>query len=379
VVLETFCSKAAPVNPIAASSHWKDIFDTHRCCWNDSSLMSANKSIAETIFSADELASAFFRNNDASSYNMRYLKSIRNKERFQELHWFQCSVDLLNELFPHKPGKGTLDPPPTYRQSAVTLAEWRNLDEAKQKALVDKEEGERKERGEQVTPMVPNSNAETVAGNPELKRNVDAATDNQSIAPAPAAKMPRADPASTVTSSASSNAAADPNPDSSLDISYSWDPFQMEMNTDFLAGRTCQGLTFDFLEENFPDEEAKLRGFSIVAGDAMNYKAQVYSNNQSWPFASDPRVVGAIVEQMTTENAKVFIALKWICVILPEGKNVTIMNSNKMDAIHFYHPLCDRSAAAGWMCQKCKAHAIPLLNLCGAAVEKHAIMSTHLS
>ena len=86
---------------------------------------------------ADE-SSAFFANNDASSYNTRYLKSIRNKERFQELHFYQCAVDLLDELFPKQAEKGTLDPPASYRASAVTLGQWRDLDQEEQLAVLEK-------------------------------------------------------------------------------------------------------------------------------------------------------------------------------------------------------------------------------------------------
>ena len=97
--------------------------------------MSAN---GEEKHNGDE-SSAFYANNDASSYNSRYLKSIRNKERFQELHFFAAPTDLIDELFPKQAGKGSLNPISSFRASAATLNEWRDLDEADQLIAIEKE------------------------------------------------------------------------------------------------------------------------------------------------------------------------------------------------------------------------------------------------
>ncbi|CAB9518176.1 expressed unknown protein [Seminavis robusta] len=309
--------------------------------------MSAKRT--SNLINADE-SSAFYANNDAASYNTRYLRSIRNKERFQELHFYRCTVELIDELFPKRAGKGTLDPTETYRASASTIAEWRDLEQEEQMAWIEKERELKAQAGSDSHDSVAALPESAPPESAELKRSME----EQPMVPVPVAKIARQEEPIVV------NAV-------NLEVPYSWDPYAYEVNTEFLLDRTCRGITLDFLKQAFLNEDAKLRGFSIVVGDAMNYKAQTYANNQSWPFASDPRVVGAIVEQMTTDNTKTIIVLKWICVIMAASGVTT--NGNKMDSIHFHHPLCDR-ASTQIICEKCKLHGIHFIHLCSAAVEK---------
>lgn len=84
-----------------------------------------------------DTTSAFYANNDAGSYNTRYLKSIRNKERFQELHFYAAPRDKIDELFPKQPGKGSLDTTRAFRSSAVNLKEWRNMLELDQMLAIE--------------------------------------------------------------------------------------------------------------------------------------------------------------------------------------------------------------------------------------------------
>jgi hypothetical protein len=275
-------------------------------------------------------SSAFFANNDASSYNTRYLKSIRNKERFQELHFYQCTVELIDELFPKQAGKGTLDPPAAYRASAVALAQWRELSAEEQFAVIEKE--------------TEAQGGETKQEN-ELKRDPSGVEGLASPPPAP--KVAKTDPAGVT-----------------LSIPDRWDPASDDLDVDFCKDRTCHGITLGFLKKNYPIEEGKMQGFGALIGDAIQNKAHAYKNGQSWPFAADPRVIGAIVDQVPAEGEKTIAVLKWICVHLGEEPTT---NRDKLFSVQLHHITCDRNSSTT-PCQNCKDHAIGVLNLCGERV-----------
>lgn len=266
--------------------------------------------------------SAFFANNDASSYNTRYLKSIRNKDRFQELHFYQCSVELIDELFPKQAQKGTLDPPGAYRASAASLGQWRELSQEEQFAVLEKE------KQEQGGPAKEEN---------ELKRGPDEGA--QTSVPAPAPKVLKTQAV--------------------LSIPDRWDPSSDDLDVEFCKDRTCRGISLGFLKTNYPIEESKLQGFGALVGDAIQFKAHAYKNSQSWPFASDPRIVGAIVDQQATEAV-----LKWVCVQIGEEPAT---NRNKLFSVQLHHVSCDRNAPTT-LCINCKEHAIDVLNLCGERV-----------
>lgn len=275
---------------------------------------------------ADE-SSAFFANNDASSYNTRYLKSIRNKERFQELHFYQCSVQLLDELFPKQAQKGTLNPPASYRASAVTLGQWRELDEHEQTAVLQKEK------------QAQGGDANKENGGGDLKR---APNEGEEISSAPATKVVKTEEQSKV----------------NVDIPGKWNPSSIDLDANFCKDRTCRGITLDLLKSSYPTEEAKLSGFGVLVADAMQFKAQAYNSGQSWPFASDPGVAGALVEESQADNNKSMVALKWVCVV------EVSTNRNKLHSVRLHHFSCDRESQAS-PCQNCRAHLLDVLTLCG--------------
>lgn len=272
--------------------------------------------------------SAFFANNDASSYNTRYLKSIRNKERFQELHFFQCNVELIDELFPKQAQKGTLDPPAPYRASAALLNQWRELSQEEQAAAVEKE---RQEQGGEA--KVEN----------ELKRGLvaDAGLVN-AAAPPPAAKIPKTSAGVTIT------------------VPERWDPAADDLDVDFCKDRSCRGLTLAFFKQNYPIEQSKLQAFGSLVGDAMHHKASAYKTDQCWPFASDPRVVGAIIDQAQGDAGKSVAVLKWVFV---QNGDTPATNRDKLYSVQLHHARCDRNSPIT-PCIHCKEHAIDVLNLC---------------
>lgn len=281
--------------------------------------------------------SAFFANNDASSYNTRYLKSIRNKERFQELHFYNCSVDLIDELFPKQNQKGTLDPPPSYRASAVALGQWRELDHQEQARVIEKEgskqDGPTKEQ--------------VVGGVLGQKHTVS--EDGERSSSAPPTKV----------------AKTEGNPS---DIPDRWDPVSPGIDLDFLKDRICRGMNLTYLRKNFHGADSKLGSFSLVVGDAMNYKKEVYKNGRNWPFAMDPRIAGAIIEAVPPADVNGnLVQLKWICVQLPNATGgEASANSTKLDSIHFHHASCDRSSTS-FLCENCRVCGLDLLNLCDQA------------
>lgn len=300
--------------------------------------------------------SAFFANNDASSYNTRYIKSIRNKERFQELHFYRCSVDLIDELFPRVSGKGTYDPPAAYRASAVALVEWRELDQAEQLRVISAEKHEGEVEG-------PTAKYE-LAAEEQPKRSLGTQDVNTSVE-GPASKVQKIEQPA-----AEEQPAVEEQPKRSLDFPDQWDIAALGTDIDFCGDRICRGITLNFLKQAFPGEHSKLAGFGSVAGEAMKYKALCYTGGHSWPFASDPTIAGAIVEQLSAENGTVIIFLKWICVIHAEtSEGEASNNSNKLDSVHFHHPSCDRSSA-NVLCENCKLGGKGLVQLCGETGRK---------
>lgn len=289
-------------------------------------------SAAGRNLNADE-SSAFFANNDASSYNTRYLKSIRNKERFQELHFYHCNIGLIDDLFPKQALKGTLDPPVASRASAVALNQWRELTQEEQLSVLQKEkQAEEQSRKEE-------------AASSELKRSLEAQGEQATVAPSQP-KVAKTEEGAT----------------SILDR---WTIASTELDVDFSKDRTCDGISLDFLRKSYPTEGAKIEGFASLVGDAMQYRAHTYKNGHSWPFALDPRVLGAIVEQqLSADSATTVVQLKWVCKSADVG---TGTNSNKLEFVNFHHPTCI-SNSPSILCENCKANCIDLVSLCGASV-----------
>lgn len=284
----------------------------------------------ERNIKADE-SSAFFANNDASSYNTRYLKSIRNKDRFQELHFYQCSIELIDDLFPKQPQKGTLGPPAPYRASAVTLSQWRELEQEEQLSVLEKEEqgpgGEAKQDNDSGGALKRTENPGDVEQVPVSKL---LKTENQGAIP------------------------------------DRWDPSLDDLNVDFCKGRSCGGINLDFLKVNHPSEEGKLPGFGALVGDAMQFKAQAYKTGQSWPFASDPSVIGAIVDQLSVENDKSITVLKWVFVQpVATSSEEAATNSNKLNSVQLHCVSCERDSLTT-PCRSCKANVADILNMCGS-------------
>jgi len=359
--------------------------------------------------------SAFYANNDASSYNARYLKSIRNKERFQELHFYQCDEELIDELIPKKPGKGALFPPPMYRQSASTLHQWRDLNEADQLLVIEQEKlkaasatmGSAAGVSTGSVAVAAAAPVAAAAAAPVAVVSVAAAAPVAAAAAAPPAAAAAAPPPpvaqvdlkrdlgtvegsrhpAEVSTAGAHHASAPPakvaktgpaeEEDSPgrwqgqqrapiADFPTRWGIASKDVNIDFRKDRVCRGITLGLLRRTYPNETEKLTSFGVLVGEAMKHKVKVYSNNLSWPFSCDPRLVGCIVNYEGTSE----VVLTWICVQLMDDKDgEPVRNESKLDGIHFYHPTCDR-ASPSLLCENCKTHVNEFVTLCGAYCQR---------
>lgn len=282
---------------------------------------------------ADE-TSAFYANNDASSYNSRYLKSIRNKDRFQELHFFAASTDLIDELFPKQPNKGSLDPINAFRASAATLNQWRDLNEADQLLAIQKEKEKSSTAIDGVEPSLKISTPNAVCAT-EPKAVVVAA---------PAAKIARTE------EKVSETVIAAPLGDEGVD---------------FRKGRVCKGITLKMLKAAFPNDLALDPGFKSLVGNAMQHKASIYATGGSWPYASDPGIVGSLFQDVGGK-----IEVLWVCAQNAEAADgATITSKSKLDGIHFHHFSCLR-ASTTVPCSNCSLNLNGLVELCRKATQK---------
>ena len=279
-------------------------------------------------------SSAFYANNDASSYNSRYLKSIRNKERFQELHFFAAATELLDELFPKQPNKGSLDPTYDFRASAVTLKQWRELDEADQLLAIQKE----KEKslvgngGVEPSSRIASQDALVSSGEPAVA----------GVAP-PAAKVART--GEKVGETGNTAASADE-------------------SINFCKGRVCQGLSLSMLKASFPNDLALEPGFKSLVGNAMQHKANIYATGGNWPYASEPGIAGCLYQEVGGE-----LDLLWICSQVSVADDGTPINSkSKLDGIHFHHFSCLPNSATV-PCNNCSLNLNLLVDLCRKAAQ----------
>lgn len=283
----------------------------------------------EGIHNADQ-SSAFYANNDASSYNSRYLKSIRNKDRFQELHFYAASTDVIDALFPKQPKKGSMDPIRSYRASAATLNQWRDLDEADQLLAIQKE----KEKA-----LADNRGADTA---PKLASR-DIGISGQTTA-TPPAKIARTGEKASDTEHAVSSS---------------------DESVDFRKGRVCKGITLKMLKTSFPNDLGLDPGFSSLVGNAMQHKANVYARGENWPYASDPGIAGCLFQEVAAE-----LELLWICVQNAEAADgSTITSKSKLDGIHFFHRSCVRYSATV-PCDNCNLNLNALVDLCRKSAQK---------
>jgi len=289
-------------------------------------------------------SSPFYANNDASSYNSRYLKSIRNKPRYQELHFYAAPVDLIDELFPKKPGMGGLHPPRSYRASAAALTQWRNMYESDQLIALEKESKEEITNG---TKGVPGNVAQLPSVNLSSQQQaVNGESLDLDAVAVPVTKMARTD-----------------------DTVGAWFPSDKSLNVDFCKDRACKGITLKLLRDTYPNDLSLISGFAILAGESMQYKANVYARGLGWPYACDPGIVGCLVHETSTSLPT---ELRWICIqtnVAPTDNSIEIVNDSKLDGIHFHHAACVRNSAT-LLCSSCSANLNPLVELCRAASQK---------
>ena len=282
-------------------------------------------------------SSAFYANNDASSYNSRYLKSIRNKERFQELHFYAASTDVIDALFPKQPNKGSLDPISSYRASAATLNQWRDLDEADQLLAIQKE----KEKA-----LAGNGGVDTDTAFKLTSRDIGSSgqTTATAVLAAPPAKIARTGEKVNETGDV----------DSSSDECV-----------DFRKGRVCKGITLKMLKTSFPNDLTLDPGFTSLVRCAMQHKVNVYARGENWPYASDPGIVGCLFQEVAAE-----LELLWICAQNAEAADGTpITSKSKLDGIHFHHSSCLRYSATS-PCDNCNLNFNALVALCRKSAQK---------
>lgn len=92
----------------------------------------------------------------------------------------------------------------------------------------------------------------------------------------------------------------------------------------------------------------------------MQYRATVYAQGQSWPFASDPNIAGCLAHESASN-----VLLRWVCVQLatPADDGPLVTNESKLGGIHFHHSSCLRSPAT-LLCENCNSNVHMLVDLC---------------
>jgi HAMP domain-containing protein len=74
--------------------------------------------------------------NDASKLTIEQLEKM-NALEFNRLHFSNCELSVLDEVFKKRGKYGDLDPPAEYRETAKTMRAWRQLGMRQQRSKID--------------------------------------------------------------------------------------------------------------------------------------------------------------------------------------------------------------------------------------------------